>query len=239
MSAPLIGITTYRQYHTQGFPLISMVEAYTQAVSQAGGLPVAIPLGLMGEQLQDLLPRLDGLLLSGGGDIDPNLFGAHTHPAITSIDPDRDRVEVQLIRDAIQKGIPFLGICRGIQTLNVALGGSLYTHIPDQHPNALHHAYLEGSPRSYLAHQVHLLPKTHLLEILGESDLFVNSMHHQGIERLAPSLAATAHAPDGLIEAVELPGYHFGIGVQWHPEWLTAHASMRTLFRAFIQAANT
>lgn len=237
MFAPLIGITTYHQTHSSGFPLISIAEVYIQAISQAGGIPVAIPLGLSDEQILGLLPRLGGILLSGGGDIDPNRFGAYSHPAITAIDPDRDRVEIQLVQHAIQQNKAILGICRGIQTLNVALGGTLYTHIPDQHPNALHHAYLEGCPRSYLAHQVHVQPGTHLLEILSVPDLPVNSMHHQGINHLAPNLIATAHAPDGLIEAVELKGYHFGLAVQWHPEWLTDQACMRALFRTFVEAA--
>jgi putative glutamine amidotransferase len=235
MSAPLIGITTYRQPHLQGFPLISIAEAYVQAVFQAGGIPVLIPLGIPDHQLQDLLTRLDGILFSGGGDIDPDRFGADPHPEVSFVDSDRDRIEIQLVLDAVQRGTPFLGICRGIQTVNVALGGTLYTHIPDQRPSGVHHPYIEGNPRDYLAHSVQVQPETRLFNILGQSSLQVNSMHHQGIERPAPGTLVTAHAPDGLIEAIELSDHRFGIAVQWHPEWLTGQAPMRALFRAFVE----
>ena len=237
MSAPLIGITTSRQKHQLGFPVIAISEAYVQAVSQAGGIPVSIPLGISGSQIQDLLSRLDGILLSGGGDIDPDRFGADPHPKVNFIDKDRDRVEIQLIQDAIQQEIPFLGICRGIQTLNVALGGTLYTHISDQHPDAIHHAQIEGHPKDYLSHEIQIKPETKISSCMGQSNLKVNSMHHQGIHQLASGLVATAYAPDGLIEAVELEAYGFGLAVQWHPEWLTAHTPIQALFQSFIQAA--
>lgn len=238
MTTPLIGITTYRTPHQSGFPLFALPQAYVQAVSQAGGLPVLIPLGLPDDHLQELLSRLDGILFSGGGDIDPARFGAEPHPEVGSVDSDRDRIEIQLIQAAIQRSTPFLGICRGIQTLNVALGGSLYTHIPDQHPQALDHPYQEGNPRNFLAHEVCLQPGSRLFEILGRPSLMVNSLHHQGIDRLAQGLLAVAHAPDGLIEAVEWHGDVFGLAVQWHPEWLTDQEPMQALFRAFVKAAS-
>jgi len=238
MITPLIGITTYRTPHQSGFPMFALAQAYVQAVIQAGGLPVLIPLGLPDDHLQGLLSRLDGILFSGGGDIDPARFGAEPHPEVDFVDPDRDRIEIQLIQAAIERSTPFLGICRGIQTLNVALGGSLYTHIPDQHPHALAHPYQEGNPRNFLAHEVRLQPGTRLSEILGQPNLMVNSLHHQGIDRLAQGLLAAAHAPDGLIEAVEWRGGGFGFAVQWHPEWLTDQEPMRALFRAFVKAAS-
>ncbi len=237
MAAPLLGITTYRQPHAQGFPVNSVVEAYVQAVSQSGGIPVLIPLGLPEAQLRELVARLDGVLFSGGGDIDPQRYGAEGHPAVSGVDLDRDRVELCLVPVVIQKRMPFFGICRGIQTLNVALGGTLYTHIPDQLPGALPHPHVEGNRRDDLAHEVWVKPGSQLADILGVESTLVNSLHHQGVREIAPGLEATAFAPDGLVEGVELANYPFGIAVQWHPEWLMAHAPMRALFTAFVEAA--
>jgi putative glutamine amidotransferase len=238
MTFPLIGITTYRQLNNFGYPVNALNEAYIQAISQAGGIPVLIPLGLPQSQLKEMRHHLDGILFSGGGDIEPARFGGDSHPAVDGIDPDRDRTEIQLVGYSVEGNIPFLGICRGIQTINIALGGTLYTHIPDQHPGAIHHPYIEGNPRDYLAHPVEIQPETQLFEIIGQSSVQVNSMHHQGIRDIAPGLKETAHAPDGLIEAVELPGHPFGIAVQWHPECLTHLAPMRELFQAFVKAAS-
>ncbi len=237
MSSPLIGITTYRQTHEEGFPLFSLPEAYVQAISQAGGLPVLIPLGLQENLVKHLLLHLDGILFSGGGDVAPDRFGAEPHPEVNFVDHDRDRVEIQLVRDVIEKGLPFLGICRGIQVVNVALGGTLYTHLPDQLNNALCHSHINSNPRDYLAHEVFIEPGSSLGEILEESRIMVNSMHHQGIACLAKDLKPTVHASDGLVEGVELKDYSFGLAVQWHPEWLTAHTQMRALFQSFVKAA--
>ena len=237
MPKPLIGITPYRQTHEQGFPLLTLAEAYVQAVSQAGGVPVSIPLGLSEDQIQTLVYRLDGVLFSGGGDIAPDRYGANSHPEVDFVDVDRDRVEYQLVDYVTQEEKPFLGICRGIQVINAALGGMLYTHIPDQLPGAIHHPYIEGNPRGFLAHEVHVENGTRLHAILGETCLMVNSMHHQGISNLAPGFTPTVYAPDGLIEGIELLDYGFGFAVQWHPEWLTDHAPHRALFKAFVEAA--
>jgi len=237
MSSPLIGITTYRHSHEQGFPLITITEAYVQAVSQAGGCPVLIPLGIPEQQIHGILSRLDGALFSGGGDVDPARFGGEHHPEVNFVDIDRDLIEIQLIQEVIHAGKPFLGICRGIQMINVALGGTLYTHIPDQLQGAIHHPYIDGKPRNYLAHTVQVKAETLLFNILGQSHLNVNSMHHQGIDQLAPGLLASAFAPDGLVEGVELEDHSFGVAVQWHPEWLTTQESMRGLFKKFIEAA--
>jgi putative glutamine amidotransferase len=236
MPSPLIGITTYRQTHQEGFTLFSLAEAYVQAVSQAGGFPVLIPLGLPEIQLRGLFSRLDGLLFSGGGDVAPGFFGGEAHPAVDLVDTDRDRVEIELVREAIKHDMPFLGICRGIQVINVALGGTLYTHIPDQLAGAIHHPHIPGNSRGYLAHEVLIQPGSRLSEILGKPRLMVNSMHHQGIAILAPGFEPTVHATDGLIEGMERSNYNFGMAVQWHPEWLTAHAPMQALFRSFVEA---
>ncbi len=237
MSAPLIGITAYRHENQQGYPLMSLNEAYVQAVARAGGLPVILPLGLPADQLNHLHAKLDGVVFSGGGDFAPQQYGGETHPTLMQVDPDRDRVEIQLCQQAVQTGLPFLGICRGIQTINVALGGTLYTHLPEQYPGDIHHPYIEGTPRNFLAHAVQIDPTSTLRQILSADTVMVNSMHHQAIKDLAPGLVETAHAPDGLIEAIVLPAHPYGLGVQWHPEALPEHKQMQALFRSFVQAA--
>ena len=240
MTLPLIGITTYRTNNAAGNPILALAEHYVQAISQAGGNPVLVPLGLPESQLRVLVKRLDGVLFSGGGDFDPTIFGMESIPEVKGVDPDRDRVEIQLIKSAISGQVPFLGICRGLQAINVALGGTLYTHIIKQHPQALQHAYSPDWPRDHLAHVVQMDPESRLAAILGDTQMDVNSLHHQGIRDLAPDLQATGWAPDNLIEAIELPGHIFGLAVQWHPEWLIANprvqGPMRALFRTFVEA---
>jgi putative glutamine amidotransferase len=146
-----------------------------------------------------------------------------------------------LARSAAVDGKPFLGICRGLQVANVALGGTLYTDIPDQVPNALNHNSQHSDiykERTQLVHPVHIEHDSRVNEILGRPILQVNSLHHQGIKALAASLKAVAYAPDGIIEAIELPGHPFGMAVQWHPEWLMDDESVRRLFKAFVDAAS-
>jgi putative glutamine amidotransferase len=145
-------------------------------------------------------------------------------------------VEIHLIQQALQARQPFMGICRGLQVINVALGGSLYEDILDQRSGALRHAYGDLQPRNYLAHTVQLEESSLLASYLGASELQVNSLHHQGIRRLADGLKAAAIAPDGLVEAFEMPGYPFALAVQWHPEALQEHTSMQRLFQAFVKA---
>jgi putative glutamine amidotransferase len=212
-------------------------EAYLQAVLNAGGAPVLLPAGLPEEALSGLLSRLDGLLLTGGGDIDPARFSGALHSRVYGIDPERDETEIRLVQLAAETGKPFLGICRGIQAINVALGGSLYTHIADQLPGALKHDQTSDIPRDFLAHRVSITPGSRLAAILGGVDVAVNSLHHQGAQRVAPGLTAVALSPDGLVEAVELPGHPFGLGVQWHPECLQAYPPQRSLFQALVRAA--
>jgi putative glutamine amidotransferase len=198
-----------------------------------------IPLGLSPELLENLLARLDGILFTGGGDIDPAFYGAAPHPRVGDVDLDRDGVELYLLEKAVSQEVPFLGICRGLQLINVGLGGTLYTDITAQRAGALRHDYYPDYPRDYLAHTVDVRTDSRLTGILGNSPVEVNSLHHQGIDRLAPDLVQVASAPDGIVEAVELPDHPFGLAVQWHPEWLGAHAPMRALFEAFVQAAES
>lgn len=239
MAAPLIGVTSNFSPPKGGGPFgtISIGESYIQAVIQAGGLPVILPVGLSQAGMADLLARLDGVLITGGSDLDPARFEGVPHPRVYGIDPLRDELEIQLIRMAARDGKPFLGICRGIQAVNVALGGSLYTDLADQLSGALRHDWYPDIPRNYLAHPVSLQPGSRLAQILGGETVEVNSLHHQGVARLASSLTAVAYSPDRLVEAVELPGHPFGLAVQWHPEWLQEYAPQRQLFQAFVRAA--
>jgi putative glutamine amidotransferase len=211
--------------------------SYLRAVLAAGGIPLIIPPGLSLDQLNETLERLDGLVLIGGGDIDPQIFNGQAHPRVYGIDPERDALDLSLARLAAESRKPFLGICRGIQVINVALGGTLFTDIADQKDQALRHDWYPDIPRDHLAHPIRLEPNSHLAQILGGSQFEVNSLHHQGLEQIAPSLTVSAHSPDGLVEAVELADHPFGIGVQWHPECLPEHAPQRALFSALVEAA--
>lgn len=238
MNPPIIGLTTNRLVSTNPLaPNHGVSEAYIKAVSNAGGLPLLIPLGLPERDWAALENRLDGILLTGGSDIDPARFNGTPHPRVYEIDGERDALEVALVQRAVATGQPFLGICRGAQAVNVALGGTLYTDIADQVPGALRHDWYPDIPRDYRAHDVMLDPQSKLAGILGSAQAQVNSLHHQGLERIGQGLVVTGHAPDGMVEAVELPSHPFGIAVQWHPEWLQDDPAMRALFRAFVQAA--
>ncbi len=237
MSIPIIGLTTYHGKSEYGFPAVMLLRAYLAAVIQAGGAPVLLPSELPLESWKTLYRHLDGVLLTGGGDIAIQHFQGEPHPKISEIDQERDALELNLLHDLIEDGKPFLGICRGFQAVNVALGGTLYTHIADQLPNALKHDYYPDWPRDHPAHPVRVGADSRLADILGETELTVNSLHHQGARDLGPALAPAVYSPDGLVEALELPGHPFGIGVQWHPEWLTDQPAAQRLFRAFVEAA--
>jgi putative glutamine amidotransferase len=241
---PVIGIATQTLEPVPGkLPLCwVMGQRYVRVLSAAGAVPWLIPL-LPGDEatLRAIYHRLDGVFLTGGVDVDPSCYGEDRHERCDRTDPARDWTELNLIRWALADGKPLLGVCRGIQAINVACGGSLYQHVPDQYPRGVKHDYFPAPPeyaRDYLAHRIRVASDSHLGRVLGAEEVVVNSMHHQGIKALAPGLTATAFAPDGLIEGVERPDRPFFIGVQWHPEELTeAHAPMRRLFSAFVAAA--
>lgn len=237
MANPVIGVTTYHGQTRERLPAVMLLRAYVTALVQAGGIPVLIPGDLAAQHRGTLFARLDGILFSGGGDIAVEHFNGTPHPRVGEVDPQRDALEIELLRAAAQDGKPFLGICRGCQVMNVALGGTLYTHIADQHPQALKHDYYPDVPRNYLAHPLRVEQDSHLAAILGATHLQVNSLHHQGLEKVASDLKPVAYAPDGLVEAVELCDHPFAIGVQWHPEWLTDQPAMWNLFQAFVEAA--
>jgi len=235
MPKPLIGLTTSRLLKKTSRPAFGTNELYAKAISISGGLPVLIPLTLSNDDLGALLMRLNGILFTGGYDIDPRLYGNQPHPKVVGVDEDRDRVEVFLVREVIRSSKPFLGICRGLQVINVAMGGSLYEHLPDQLPFSITHDNHHRA-RDFLAHGVSVKPDNRLSQIISSNQIQVNSLHHQGVRRIAPDLFPTAHASDGLIEAFEMPGHPFGLAVQWHPEELLEYEVMRKLFQIFIHA---
>jgi putative glutamine amidotransferase len=237
MSAPIIGLTTYNGENKNGYPIAALMHQYISAVSEAGGVPLLIPSGVTSEAAKALIERIDGILLTGGGDIAIERYGGDPHLSVEEVDPDRDTVEFALLQTAAESGKPFLGICRGFQVVNVALGGTLYTHIQDQLPGAVKHDYDSDSQRQFLAHTIRLEKSSSLAGILNEAGLNVNSLHHQGAKDLAPSLRPAAYAPDGLVEGLEFPGHPFGMAVQWHPEWLMDQPVSRRLFGAFVEAA--
>lgn len=237
MAFPLIGVTTYSDKNKTGYAIVALLQAYVDALVQAGAAPVLIASSLPAETRQALFARLDGILFTGGGDISLDYFEGDDHPRIDGVNRQRDELELDLARSAVQQEKPFFGICRGFQVVNVALGGSLFTHIPDQKPGSLKHDYYPKYARNHLAHPVKVEAESRLASILGETELSVNSLHHQGAKTVPAGLKAVAFAPDGLVEAVELPGHRFGMAVQWHPEWLTDQPATRRLFKAFVDAA--
>lgn len=210
---------------------------YAQCIIAAGGQPVVLPPVAAPE---DLLNSVDALLLTGGGDVAPSRYGAtNLHPETYGISDLRDEFEIALIHAALERHLPLLAICRGLQILNVALGGTLLQHIPDDRPGSLEHRQqLLGIPSGDTAHPVVVHPGSLLARIVGEGILQVNSYHHQAVDKVAPNAVVSAVAPDGIVEAFELPQYDFVLAVQWHPERLCAHhPPHRALFTALVQAA--
>ncbi|MBI4638698.1 MAG: gamma-glutamyl-gamma-aminobutyrate hydrolase family protein [Candidatus Rokubacteria bacterium] len=236
-AAPLIGVTT--SVTVDEYPERAYVNtAYLAAVQQAGGIPVLLPPQLDARSRAALWERLDGLLLTGGGDVHPDRFGEARHPAVSLVSEARDALEIDLTAQALASGLPLLAICRGVQVLNVALGGSLYQDITSEPGSTIVHTQTE--PRDRPTHLVKVMGEgTRLGAIAGVAELPVNSFHHQALKRLGRGLRDVAWAPDGIVEGVELPeAKGFVVGVQWHPEELVGHdAAARNLFEALVAAA--
>ena len=218
-------------------PLYGNNQSYVRAVAQAGGIPLLLPPQFGAAQLAELAERLDGLLLAGGEDVSPALYGEDAIPQCETPSPERDELELELTRWALDHDLPLLAICRGIQLLNVATGGTLYQDLPTQQPGAQRHAWSDH-PRTHLAHEMLVAPGSPLAGILGSERLAVNSLHHQAIARLGAGVDVLARAPDGVIEAIAVEGHSFALGVQYHPEELapTDPPSQR-LFAAFVAAS--
>ncbi|NSW51355.1 MAG: gamma-glutamyl-gamma-aminobutyrate hydrolase family protein [Anaerolineae bacterium] len=235
--SPLIGITIGRLGDPKKPSTFALGEAYVKSIQNAGGNPVLLPMGLREEIIIDQLEILSGIVLTGGGDVAPEWYGAEPDDRIHTIDRDRDRQESFLVKTAVERNIPFLGICRGIQIINVALGGSLYADVMDDHPAAIKHDYYPDWPRDHYAHNVSITTGSVLDSIFQQPEIPVNSLHHQGIRTLGQNLDPIAFGPDALIEAVILRGHPYGVAVQWHPECLPEDERMQKLFISFVEAA--
>ncbi len=229
---PIIGITMSIEKDT------SIINwRYTNAVLQAGGVPIGIPLGVEEDALQ-IIHQLDGLLLSGGGDLHPHTFGEEPHVNLGHVNSDRDRVELALAKEAIKRKMPIFAICRGHQVLNVALGGTLFQDIYSQNQNIYLHS--QKAPRHEGTHFTSIKEESLLHKITGKDQLTVNSFHHQAIKRLATDLIVVSKASDGIIEAVEIDDYPFCLSVQWHPEDMAVEGNdedSKKMFTAFIEAS--
>lgn len=238
-STPLIGIPScVRKVNERVVHAVN--DKYPNAVIEAAGcLPVVIPAVGSKVDLCELLDRLDGLLLTGSpSNVHPSQYGGEPSRPETLYDPERDATTLPLIREAVRRNLPVLAICRGIQELNVALGGTLHQRIQEL-PGRLNHRSRKDSPDGPYgpAHSVALTPGGLLASLLGATEIMVNSLHSQGIDRPAPKLRVEAVAPDGQIEAVSLPGARFVIGLQWHPEYkVLENPFSRALFSAFARA---
>ena len=237
---PIIGCSTYsKTIQDPPIEIYGLMTSYIEAVRLAGGIPVMIPLGLTREELLALVDRFDGLLLPGGGDIDPARYhGDPANETLRDVNAIRDETEFFLAREAVAREMPLLAICRGHQVFNVAMGGTLWEDIASQRPGAMVHDFFGRWPRTHLPHDVDIQPDSLLARTLGRTTTAVNSLHHQGIRTVAPDLRPVAVAPDGLVEAVEVSGHPFAIGVQWHPENLIYNDDgMLALFRGLVHAA--
>jgi putative glutamine amidotransferase len=245
-AAPLIGVTMSTtpdgvpEALSATPPRAWLNNAYLRAVQEAGGIPILLPPHLAAAAFETLWPRLDGILLTGGGDVDPGRFGEERHATVADVSESRDRLEIEVTERAVRAGRPLLAICRGIQVLNVALGGSLYQDIASDTGSTIAHSQKE--PRGRPTHPVKVMGEgTRLGATLGAPEVAVNSMHHQAIKRLGRGLRDVAWAPDGIVEGVELASASaLVLGVQWHPEDLTASdPSARMLFRTLVAAAGS
>ena len=245
VNSPRIGVTAALREETESIaqnPLERFVRTdldYVEGVSEAGGLPVVIPPSLTLRAAEALLDGLDGLLLSGGPDLDPAYYGEGPVPELGTTIPEWDALEMGLLGLALERGMPIFGICRGMQILNVSLGGTLYQDLPSQvGASVINHS--QKTPKRQVAHEVEVLDDSCLVKITDRQTIEVNSYHHQGIKRLAGALTVAARSADGVIEAVESRNFsdRWLVGVQWHPEGLLDSGSgHRNLFEAHVCAA--
>ncbi|MDQ6747008.1 MAG: gamma-glutamyl-gamma-aminobutyrate hydrolase family protein [Candidatus Dormibacteraeota bacterium] len=227
----LVGVSTYLESAAWGAwsrPAALLPTTYVDAVRGGGGVPVLLP--PIPDAAAALVEHLDALVLAGGNDLDPASYGAQAHPATANTRPERDAAELALVRAALQRNLPVLAICRGMQLLNVAAGGDLIQHLPDLLGDERH----QPKPGSFAVHEVRLSPGSRAAAVLGDS-LEVASCHHQGVGRLGDGLSVSGRAPDGVVEAIEMQQRDFVLGVQWHPE---EHAGRDgRLFTALVEAA--
>ena len=236
MKRPVIGITAS---HDTEHDKLFINSVYLRAIRNAGGIPMIFPMEVTEDDLRDLVTLTDGVLFTGGDDIHPFLYGEETDAKCGNVSQPRDSMEMALVPLVMEFGKPIFGICRGIQILNTAMGGTLYQDIPSQFKSELSIAHRQPFAYKVPSHTVDITPGTLLSRILGEehASIAVNSMHHQAIKDVAPGLEVCGYAPDKMIEAVFAPDYPFLLGVQWHPEHLTtSQPDAAKLFAAFVDA---
>ena len=239
---PLIGITSSLGVATEDtFEQQKVSSTYVRAIEDAGGIPIIIPLIRSHESLKAIYSKLNGILLTGGDDVEPKHYGEKPHSKLGAVTPIRDEVEIPLVKWAFTDDKPVMAICRGIQVMNVALGGTLWQDISSQCENAETHKVGVG-PKAHaqLPHSVEFSSESKVAKILGATELKINSSHHQAINKLASSLVSVASSKDGLVEAVEGRGKRFFIGLQCHPETMYDKTDVRWLavFKAFVAACS-
>ena len=235
---PLIGITSGTSALDEHAKAAQdrLNRSYCEAVALGGGIPVILPNLVVGADSEEIIARIDGVLLSGGYDVDPAEFGEKRFNETVEVDAERDAAELPLIHAALRRDAPIFAICRGIQSLNVALGGTLIQDLPAQAPSAIRHR--QDEKREVATHSVCVEPGSRLSEAIGTETLCVNSFHHQAVKDLGKGLVVTARAEDGVIEALEMPGLRYVVAVQFHPEEMVrTSAEARRLFEAFVAAA--
>jgi putative glutamine amidotransferase len=226
---PIIGITM----SLEGDSKLFVKKEYSNAIIMAGGIPFLLPLTQKVHIINKMVQKLDGLLLTGGEDIDPTLFGEEPIDGLGEIIPERDQMEINLIHNVIEQKKPILGICRGCQILNVALGGDMYQDIKSQKKPVLQH--FQRAPKSHASHSIHIHSSSLLFDIIQKMNIKVNSYHHQAIRNTASQLIPSAFSQDGIIEAVEGTAPNFILGVQWHPECMVkVSKEALNIFRYFI-----
>lgn len=218
-------------------PTYFLRARYIRAIEELGGIPLILPLVESPVARRRLLDNVDGLLLTGSGpDLPPRLYGERQRFPFPLVSERRANFELDLVHQARARDLPLLGICGGMQTVNVACGGSLFQDIPSQVQQALEHR--QKAKATHVSHSVTVAPKSLLKTIVKQATLMVNSSHHQSVKTVAPSLIASAVAPDGIVEAVESPSHRFLLAIQWHPEFLfERHQPHRRLFEALLRAA--
>lgn len=237
---PLIGITAQRRDVATAYgiePANTVVLTYSNAISEAGGVPILLPI-LDPDEVPGLVERLDGVVLTGGGDIEPSRYGLSEHPTVYGVDPARDEFELALARHVADIQLPVLAICRGMQVLNVALGGTLIVDIPSQVDGGFEH-FLSGEDAKRAHQSLQLDESCHMASLFGTSELKVNSLHHQAVAQAAPGLRPVAWSEDGVVEALEPENHGWQMrGVQWHPEHLVeSESAARALFEELVEAA--
>lgn len=234
---PLIGLPTLAIPAGPKPARFGINQSYVRTLARAGCAPVLIPLLENEERLRSIYQRLDGIVFPGGADVAPQEYGEEPIDNLNIVEADRDRVELRLARWAFDDDLPTLGICRGQQVLNVALGGTLYQDLGHQGVTTVEHSDKDGRKRNQLIHRVRLDPDSRIAQLIDETSVEVNSLHHQAVKDVAPALRVTGKADDGVIEAFESPNRRFLMAVQWHPEEIDDQPWVRRLFAGFVREA--